>query len=82
MNTQTQALTVVAIVAIVLIGAVNTVGGVMDLYSEWYAWALYALMVVLVAVVLRYQSRLSTGMRTGILAVPFVLAALGVLIGI
>ena len=82
MTTQTQTRTLAAFIALVFIGAVNTVAGVTDLYSEWVIWSLYALMIVVIALALRFQARLSAGVTAAILALPFVLAALAMALGI
>ncbi len=82
MNQQTQARTVIALCAILLIGGINTVTvGSLDAYSEWYGWTLFAITLALAAFVLRFQ-QLSTTLAVTLLAVPVVLAAVGVLVGI
>ena len=62
--------------------AFNTTMQLTDLYSEWFAWTMYGLMVIAAFVVLRYQRRLTALISAILLALPFVLAALGVLIRI
>jgi hypothetical protein len=62
--------------------AFNTTMQLADLYSEWFAWTMYGLMVIAAFAVLRYQRRLTATLSAILLALPFVLAALGGLIRI
>ena len=60
----------------------NTTMQFFDTYSEWFAWVMYAVMVLAVFAVLRYQQRLPIRTGTLILAVPFVLATIGMILGV
>jgi len=82
MRKQPQSRTLSVILTLMLFVAFNTVMQLTDLYSEWYAWTMYALMVIAAFVVLRYQRQLTTTTSAIMLALPFVLAALGGLIRI
>lgn len=82
MRKQTQSRTLGVILSLMLFVVVNTAMQLFNSYSEWLAWALYALMVVAVFVALRYQQRLTTTASAALLALPFVLAALGALLKI
>lgn len=83
MNAQTRSRTFGALMAIVLTVAFNTVmAGILDVYAEWFAWTIFGLTLVLVVLVLRFQQHLSVLQTTALLALPFVLAVVGALIGV
>ncbi len=67
---------------LILVIIFNTLMQLIDAYSEWYAWTLYAFAILAVVLTLRFQRQLTATMTALILAVPFVLVALGVLAGI
>ncbi len=83
MNAQTRSRTFGALMAVVLTVAFNTVmAGILDVYAEWFAWTIFGLTLVLVVLVLRFQQHLSVLQTTALLALPFVLAVVGALIGV
>ena len=82
MQKQTQSRTVSVIVTLMLFVAFNTALQLLDQYSEWFAWVLYAVMVAATAAVLYFQQRLSLVVSLLILALPFVLGLIGVLLGV
>ena len=82
MQKQTQSRTLSVIVTLMLFVAFNTALQLLDQYSEWFAWVLYAVMVAATAAVLYFQQRLSLGISLLILALPFVLGLIGVLLGV
>lgn len=82
MRKQSQTRTLSAVLVLMLFVVVNTSMQLLNTYSEWFAWALYGLMLVVVFVALRYQQRLTGAASAAILALPFVLALLGVVVGI
>lgn len=82
MNSQTRSRTFGALMAVVLTVAFNTVmAGILDIYAEWFAWTIFGLTLLLVILVLRFQHHLSVPQTTALLALPFVLAVVGALIG-
>lgn len=82
MNAQTKSRTLGAMLAIVaLIMVNNLLSGILKLYAEWYAWTITGVAVVVIVTALRFQGRLSTGVLLALLALPFVLAALGAILG-
>ncbi len=82
MNSQTRSRTFGALMAVVLTVAFNTVmAGILDVYAEWFAWTIFGLTLLLVILVLRFQHHLSVPQTTALLALPFVLAVVGALIG-
>jgi hypothetical protein len=82
MRKQSHSRTLSVVLTLMLFVAFNTVMQLSDLYSEWFAWVMYGRMVIAAFVVLRYQRRLTATFSAIILALPFVLAALGGLIRI
>ena len=82
MQKQTRSRTLSVIVTLMLFVAFNTALQLLDQYSEWFAWVLYAVMVAAVAAVLYFQQRLSLAVSLLILALPFVLGLIGVLLGV
>jgi hypothetical protein len=82
MRKQSQARTLSVVLTLMLFVAFNTVMQFTDLYSEWFAWTMYGLIVIAAFVVLRYQRRITATIAALLLALPFVLAALGMLIRI
>jgi len=82
MRKQSQTRTLSVLLTLMLFVAFNTTMQLTDLYSEWFAWTMYGLMVIAAFVVLRYQRRLTATISALLLALPFVLAALGGLIRI
>ncbi|MDP9315220.1 MAG: hypothetical protein M3R24_30880 [Chloroflexota bacterium] len=83
MNAQTRSRTFGALMAVVLTVAFNTVmAGILDVYAEWFAWTIFGLTLVLVVLVLRFQQHLSVLQTTALLALPFVLAVVGALMGV
>jgi positive regulator of sigma E activity len=82
MRKETQSRTLSVILSLIVFVVVNTSMQLLNTYSEWFAWTLYALMVAAVFVVLRYQQRLTAQVSAALLALPFVLAALGALLQI
>lgn len=82
MQKQTQARTMSVMLGLIGLILVNTfLSAGLRLYNEWSAWTIYAVGLVLIAVALRFQQRLTTAATVGLLALPFVLAALFSLIG-
>lgn len=83
MNHRNRNRTLTLLLVLFAVEAVNTVmAGVLDYYSEWVAWTVLGLTIVLIAIALRFQQRLSATATAALLAVPFVLAALGAIIGL
>ncbi|MBV9789649.1 MAG: hypothetical protein JOZ51_15790 [Chloroflexi bacterium] len=82
MQKQTRSRTLSVIVTLMLFVAFNTALQLLDQYSEWFAWVLYAVMVAAVAAVLYFQQRLSLAVSLLILALPFALGLIGVLLGV
>lgn len=82
MQKQTQSRTLSVIVMLMLFVVFNTSLQLLDQYSEWFAWVLYAVMVAIAAAVLRFQQRIGLLVTLLILALPFVLGLVGVLLGV
>ncbi len=82
MRKQSQSRTLSVLLTLMLFVAFNTTLQLADLYSEWFAWTMYGVMVIAAFVVLRPQRRLTATISAILLALPFVLAALGALIRI
>lgn len=82
MQKQTQSRTLSVIVMLMLFVVFNTSLQLLDQYSEWFAWVLYAVMVTISAAVLRFQQRIGLLVTLLILALPFVLGLIGVLLGV
>jgi hypothetical protein len=82
MQKQTQARTLIVVLSLMLFVMFNTALQLFDRYSEWYAWTMYAVMVLAVFAVLRFQQQLPPSTSGLILSLPFVLAAIGVLLGV
>lgn len=83
MSRQSTTLTMLALVTLVALIFVNIIlGASLELYSPWFAWTVFGLGVGAVALVLRFQQRLGAAARWGLLALPFLLAAGGAVIGV
>ncbi|HEY0606115.1 MAG TPA: hypothetical protein VGD58_24540 [Herpetosiphonaceae bacterium] len=82
MQKQTRSRTLSVILMLMLFVVFNTSLQLLDQYSEWFAWLLYAVMVAISFAVLRFQQRLSLLVTLLLLALPFVLGLVGVLLGV
>lgn len=81
MQQSNQWRTVGTLVMIILVVMVNALCAfVFELYPEWVAWCTYALAALVMFVVLRYQQRLTTTLTAALMALPFVVSLLAVLI--
>jgi len=82
MSGQSRTLTLLALVSLIALVFVNiTLGASLELYSAWYAWAVFGLGVVAVTLVLRFQQQLGSAARWALLALPFLFALCGAVIG-
>lgn len=81
MQKQAQARTLSVILMLMLFVVFNTSLQLLDQYSEWFTWVLYAVMVSISGAVLYFQRRLSLLVTLLLLALPFVLGLVGVLLG-
>ncbi|HEY0738358.1 MAG TPA: hypothetical protein VGD69_25795 [Herpetosiphonaceae bacterium] len=82
MQKQTRSRTLSVILMLMLFVVFNTSLQLLDQYSEWFAWLLYAVMVAISFAVLRFQGRLGLLVTLLLLALPFVLGLVGVLLGV
>lgn len=77
MQKQTQSRTLGVLLALIGLALVNTLFSAgLRLYGAWLAWTVYFVAAAMVFVALRFQQRLTTATIVGLLAVPFVVAAL------
>lgn len=82
MNPNNQLRTLIALVVLLAVAFLNTLlASVLNAYNEWFAWAVFVVAIALVVVVLRFPQRFTTRTAAALLAVPFVLAVVGALIG-
>lgn len=82
MSKQSTTLTLLALLSLVALVFVNiTLGASLGLYGPWFAWTVFGFGVVVVVLVLRFQQRLGATARWALLALPFLVAAAGALIG-
>ena len=60
----------------------NVMAGILDVYAEWFAWTIFSLTLLLVVLFLRFQQHLSVLQTIALLALPFVFAVAGALVGV
>jgi hypothetical protein len=83
MSRKSTTLTLMALVTLIALIFVNIIlGASLGLYSPWFAWAVFGIGIGVVALVLRFQQQLGVAARWSLLALPFLIAAGGAVIGV
>ena len=79
MNPQTRGRTLGVIFLGMAIIMITTVfGSIIRIYSEWFSWTLIVLTIAVAVAVLYLGQRISAVVAAGLLAIPLVIAAIGI----